>query len=143
MKFWDTSAIVPLCVQETGTATVRDVLNEDPSLVIWWGTRTECTSAFMRRVREGHLKPNDARVARHALDAVVQAGIEIQPSESIRGTAERLFGVHPLRAANALQLAAAIQWCQGLTAGNGLVVFDRRLREAGFAEGFTVIPDSL
>ena len=38
---------------------------------------------------------------------------------------------------------AAIQWCQGLTAGNGLVVFDRRLREAGYAEGFTVFPDGL
>ena len=42
MKFWDTSAIVPLCIQDTGTATVRDILNEDPSFVIWWGTRTEC-----------------------------------------------------------------------------------------------------
>ena len=64
MKFWNTSAIVPLCIQETGTATVRDILNEDPSLVLRWGTRTECTFAFMRRVREGHLTPNDARVAR-------------------------------------------------------------------------------
>ncbi len=143
MKFWDTSAIVPLCIQEAATATVRDILDQDPSLVIWWGARTECTSAFMRRVREGQLTPKDVRVARHALDAVVQAGIEIQPSESVRGTAERLLGVHPLRAADALQLAAAIQWCQGLTVGNGFVVFDRRLREAGFAEGFTVFPDSL
>ena len=72
----------------------------------------------------------------------MQAGIEIQPSESVRGTAERLLGVHPLRAADAFQLASAIQWCQGLTAGNGLVVFDRRLREAGYAEGFTVLPDT-
>jgi len=143
VKFWDTSAIVPLCVQETSTATVRDVLNEDPSFVLWWGTRTECISAFMRRVRDGHLTPNNARAARRALDAVAQAGIEIQPSESVRGTAERLLGVHPLRAGEAFQLAAAIQWCQGLTAGNGLVVFDRRLREAAYAEGFTVFPDSL
>ncbi len=143
MKFWDTSAVVPLCIQEAGTATVRDILNEDPSLVMWWGTRTECVSAFLRRVRDGHLTPNDARVSRRALDAVVQAGIEIQPSESVRVTAERLLGVHALRAADALQLAAAIQWCQGLTAGNGLVVFDRRLREAGFAEGFTVFPESV
>ena len=97
----------------------------------------------MRRVREGHLTPNDARVARRALAAVVQAGIEIQPSESVRATAERLLGVHSVRAADALPLAAAIQWCQGLTAGNGLVVFDRRLREAGYAEGFTVFPDNL
>ena len=143
MKFWDTSAVVPLCVQEAGTSTVRNTLDDDPSLVLWWGTRTECSSAFMRRVREGQLTPSDVHAARRALDAVMQAAIEIQPSEAVRGMAERLLGVHPLRAADALQLAAAIQWCQGLTAGNGLVVFDRRLREAGYAEGFTVFPERL
>lgn len=142
MRFWDASAIVPLCVREPGSATVRDILNEDPSLVIWWGTRTECVSAFMRQVREGALTPADARAARQVLDAVMQVGIEMQPSEAVRGTAERLLGVHPLRAADALQLAAAIQWCEGRTAGNGLVVFDRRLREAGYAEGFNVFPET-
>ena len=100
-------------------------------------------SAYLRQVKAGEEVLITARVTRHALEAVVQAGIEIQPSEAVRGTAERLSGVHPLRAADALQLAAALQWCQGLTAGNGLVVFDRRLREAGYAEGFTVFPDSL
>lgn len=143
MKFWDASAIVPLCVQEPSTIAVRRILNEDPSLVLWWGTRTECVSALMRQVREGVLTPTGARAARHVLNAVMQAGIEMQPSEAVRGTAERLLGVHPLRAADALQLAAAIQWCQGLTAGSDLVAFDRRLREAGYAEGFSVLPDNI
>jgi predicted nucleic acid-binding protein len=97
----------------------------------------------MRQVREGALTPADARAARDVLDTVLQAAIEMQPSEALRGTAERLLGVHPLRAADALQLAAAIQWCQGMTAGQGVVVFDRRLRDAGYAEGFTVLPDNL
>lgn len=143
MKYWDASAIIPLCVQERGSATVRDLLTEDPSLVVWWGTHTECVSALMRQVREGALTPADARAARDVLDTVLQAAIEMQPSEALRGTAERLLGVHPLRAADALQLAAAIQWCQGMTAGQGVVVFDRRLRDAGYAEGFTVLPDNL
>ncbi|MDE0033851.1 MAG: type II toxin-antitoxin system VapC family toxin [Deltaproteobacteria bacterium] len=143
MKFWDTSAIIPLCVHETGSAAARELLTEDPSLVVWWGTRTECVSALMRQVREGGLTPADARAARHVLDTVMQAGMEMQPSEAVRGTAERLLGVHSLRAADAFQLAAAIQWCQGVTTGNGLVVLDRRLREAGYAEGFTVLPGTL
>lgn len=143
MKFWDASAIIPLCVQETGSAIVRKLLTEDPSLVVWWGSRTECVSALMRQVREGGLTPADARAARHVLETVMQAGMEMQPSEAVRGTAERLLGVHPLRAADALQLAAAIQWCQGLTAGNGLVAFDRRLRDASYAEGFTVLPETV
>ena len=65
MKFWDTSAIVPLCVQEPTSATVQEILVEDPSIVVWWGTRIECISALMRQVREGSLTPTDERAARH------------------------------------------------------------------------------
>ena len=69
MNFWDTSAIVPLCVQEPASALVRDALIEDEGIVVWWGTRTECISALMRQVREGGLTPRDERNARHVLDA--------------------------------------------------------------------------
>ena len=142
MKFWDTSAIVPLCVQEPNSATVRHILVEDPSFVVWWGTRPECVSALMRQVREGGLTPSDERAARHVLHTLLQTGLEMQASEAIRSTAERLLAVHPLRTADAFQLAAALQWCQGLTAGQGFVVFDQRLRDAGYREGFTVLPDT-
>ncbi len=141
MKFWDTSAIVPLCVQEPTSATVQEILVGDPSLVVWWGTRIECISALIRQRREGSLTPTDERAARHVLHTLTQSWTEMQPSEALRGTAERLLAVHPLRAADALQLAAAILWCQGLTTGHGFVAFDRRLRDAGYQEGFTVLPE--
>lgn len=142
MKFWDTSAIVPLCVQEPNSGTVREILVEDPSVVVWWGTRTECISALMRQVREGGLTPTDERAARHVLQTLMQTWTEMQPSEALRSTAERLLTVHPLRTADALQLAAAIQWCQGLTTGQDVVTFDRQLREASYREGFTVLPEA-
>ncbi len=142
MKFWDTSAIVPLCVQEPNSATVRESLIEDPSMVVWWGTRTECISALMRQVREGGLTPTDERSARHVLQALMQTWAEMQPSEALRSTAERLLTVHPLRTADALQLAAALQWCQGLTTGQDVVTFDRQLRDASYREGFTVLPEA-
>lgn len=142
MKFWDTSAVVPLCVQEPNSAMVREILVEDPSMVVWWGTRTECISALTRQVREGSLAPTDERAARHILHTLMQIWTEMQPSEALRSMAERSLAVHPLRAADALQLAAAILWCQGLTTGQGFVSFDQRLCEVAYREGFTVFPEA-
>lgn len=142
MTFWDTSAIVPLCVQEPHSGTVQAILIEEPAIVVWWGTRTECLSALMRQVRAGGLTPPDERAARHVLQTLMQTWTEMQPSEALRNTAERLLTVHSLRTADALQLAAAIQWCQGFTTGQGFVAFDRQLREASYREGFTLLPET-
>lgn len=111
-------------------------------MVVWWGTRTECLSALMGQVREGGLTPTDERAARHVLQTLMQTWTEMQPSEAIRSTAERLLTVHALRTADTLQLAAAIQWCQGFTTEQDFVAFDRQLREACYREGFTLLPET-
>lgn len=143
MKFWDTSAIMPLCVDESGSTTVQAILERDPALVVWWATRTECVSAFMRQVREGSLSVAGERQTREVLETLGQVWIEVQPSTTVRRTAERLLAVHPLRAADALQLAAALQWCRGQPTNHGFVSFDKRLREAAHKEGFTLSPVEL
>ena len=140
MKFWDTSAIVSLCVNEPASSTVKPILAEDPAIVVWWTTRTECISAFVRQVRQRGLNLAGEKQARHLLDTLAQSWIEVQPSKNLRGVAERLLAVHPLRAADALQLAAALQWSQRQTTGMFLVSFDARLREAAYKEGFTILP---
>lgn len=94
----------------------------------------------MRQVREGGLGVTGERQARYVLDALAKSWLEIQPTETLRGIAERLLAVHPLRAADAFQLAAALQWCQRQTAQMQLVSFDGRLREAAYKEGFTLLP---
>ena len=96
MKFWDPSAIVALCVQEPHSATVRELLDDDPAMVVWWGTRTECISALMRQVRNRELTPTDERAARHVLQVLTQTWTEMQPSDALRSTAERFLAVHPL-----------------------------------------------
>ena len=121
---------------------VRELLAEDTSMVVWWGTRTECVSALMRRTREGGTTRADERAARHVLHSLASAWMEMQPNEALRDTAERLLAVHPLRAADALQLAAALSWCGQAPAGQHFVTFDQRLRDASFREGFTVLPDT-
>ena len=111
-------------------------------MVVWWGTRTECISALMRQVREGNLTPSDERAARQVLYALMQAWIEIQPGEALRSTAERLLAVHPLRTADAFQLAAAILWRQELPTEQSFVSLDHRLCAVGYREGFTVLPNT-
>lgn len=141
MRFWDTSAIVPLSVTEPMTPVVRRLAEEDPSLVVWWGTRTECLSALARRRREGGLPSTTERRARDVLAKLSLSWSEILPNEVLRSRAERLLSVHPLRAADAFQLASALLWSHGETRGQVLVSFDDRLREAAQREGFLVLPE--
>lgn len=143
MKFWDTSAVIPLCVTEPRSATVKDILLKDPSVAVWWATRTECVSALTRQLRDRGLSTSGERQAREVLNALALTWTEIQPTETLRELAERLLAVHSLRAADALQLAAALQWCQRQTRGATLLSFDIRLREAAHREGFSVQPTDL
>lgn len=142
MIFWDSSAIVLLCVNEPATSTVKSILAEDPVAVVWWSTRTGCISALVRQTREGNLVSTDEMHARDLLEALAKTWIEIQPTARLRAVAERLLAVHPLRAADAFQLAAALQWCRGYTRGMSLVCFDERLRNVAHKEGFTIAPSS-
>ena len=87
MRFWDTSALVPLCVSEPASRAIRRLATADPSLVV------------------------------------------------------ALLGVHPLRAADAFQLAAALIWSRGETSSHAVVSYDERLRAAASGEGFAVLPD--
>jgi uncharacterized protein len=143
VKFWDTSAIVPLCVTEPESATVKSILSKDSSVVVWWASRTECISAFMRQSREGSLSMESERLATQVLESLATSWTELLPSAALRATAERLLAVHVLRAADAFQLSAAIQWCQRHTVNKELISFDTRLRDAGHKEGFNVLPARL
>jgi predicted nucleic acid-binding protein len=140
VRFWDKSAIVPLCVREPATAAGRELTRNDPAIVVWWATRTECMSAFQRRRREGDISVQVQEHARRALMALAAEWSEVLPTEELRRRAERLLAVHALRAAEAFQLAAALVWSQGETATRSLVSHDDRLREAASREGFQILP---
>ena len=117
VNFPDASAVVTLARQQPslGRGTGKSS-SKTRQWSVWLDTRTECVSALMRQVREGNLTPSEERAARQVLYALVQAWIEIQPGAALRSTAERLLVVHPLRTADAFQLAAAILWRRELPA---------------------------
>jgi predicted nucleic acid-binding protein len=140
MRFWDSSAIIPLCLQESRTAVMKGLLDTDEDMVVWWAIRVECLSALMRRQREGSLAAEAEQKARSVLQVLAEGWSEVQPTEVLRRRAERIIAVHPLRSADALQLAGAIVWAQHSPQGLEVVCIDRNLREAASKEGFTVLP---
>jgi len=140
MRFWDSSAIIPLCLKEKASEAVKGLMKDDEDIVVWWTTYIECLSALSRRQREGVLTSGDAEKARAVLSALAVAWSEIQPTEMVRLRAERLLSIHPLRAADALQLAAALVWAQETPRGLEFVCLDQNLRESSLKEGFSIRP---
>lgn len=121
--------------------TVNPLIKSDEDIVVWWATRVECLSALSRRRRGGVLDNNSELKAKAILSALSEEWSEVQPSEPVRQRAERLLAVHPLRAADAFQLAAALLWAQENPQGLEIVCLDQNLREAGHKEGFTLLPE--
>jgi uncharacterized protein len=130
---------VPLFAEEAATAPVERVYESDLEVVVWWATEIECASAISRKERDGVLAPPQALAALRKLESLQLSWQELQPSEAVRGTARRLLRVHPLRAADALQLAAAIAAVEGDPSSLQLVTRDERLADAATREGFPVL----
>jgi predicted nucleic acid-binding protein len=136
VRFWDSSALVPLCLTQPATAQARELLTQDRELVVWWGSPVECASAISRLRRDGYMTSLEETAARAILSVLRASWFEMQPVDSVREQALRLLRVHPLRAADSLQLAAALEWA-GSPPSGAFVTFDDRLREAAQREGFT------
>lgn len=147
MRYWDSSAVVKLCLAEDRTDVADALAAEDPVFAVWWATPVECASAIARRRREGSLSPAHELAAVEALDRIAETWVEIQPGQLVRSHAFRLLRVHPLRPGDALQLAAALVWAgvpaTGPAPGAKLVTFDERLAEAARLEGLAVLPDAV
>ncbi len=107
-------------------------------MIVWWGTPVECVSAIARREREGALTLADATAAIGSLRALAQAWQEVLATEAVRSTAQRVLRVHPLRAADSLQLAAALVAAERDPASLPFVSLDEQLNEAATREGFAI-----
>jgi uncharacterized protein len=140
VRFWDSSAIVPTLVEEPTSEGARSLLAQDPDLTTWWATDVECVSAIARRERAGALDPVDASDAYSALTALSESWREVTPSGRVRDLARRIVRTHDLRAADALQLAAAHEASEQRPETLTLVTLDERLAAAARREGFAVLP---
>ncbi len=108
-------------------------------MVVWWTSPVECASAFARLERESVLGPRGVAAALELLRQLERRWYVVEPSSGLRDLASQLLRVHDLRAADALQLAAACEW-SGRPASGAFLTFDGRLSAAAQREGFTVEP---
>lgn len=140
MKFWDTSAIVPLLVQQPQTEFALGQREGDPAVLVWWGTSVECASALCRLERESRLTGAELEQTLENLRALSAVWHVVQPSRKLKALAQRLLRVHPLRAADSLQLAAALTLADGEPETVEFLSFDQVLSHAGVKEGLIVLP---
>ena len=140
MRFWDSSAIVTILINEPNTTRTSSLLREDHECWIWWASRTECLTGLHRRARAGALTVEELAAARQRLALFERASATVLPAESVRSRADRLLGLHPLRAADAFQLAAALVASEENPEDLPFVTLDERLVEAARKEGFEVLP---
>jgi len=139
VKFWDSSALLPLLVAEPQTAQTERWLREDPAVVVWTLTRVELCSALARRRRADPKAARQLAAARRDLLSAWDEWTEVTAVDVVRRHAERLVEVHPLRAADALQLAAALVAAEQMPESLSFVTFDRHQAEAADREGFHVL----
>jgi len=136
MTFWDASALVPLCVREQQTPIVRGLLQPDQPMIVWFLSKTEIFSALCRKVREGALSEADLETARAARDRWFEASVVVRDMPAVAKRADRILRVHRLRAADALQLAAAVLVCEPDVEAHRFITFAQRLARAARREGF-------
>jgi len=139
MKFWDSSALVPLLVTETTSKAALRELERDEDVLAWWGTEVECASALCRLERDGDLDERGLDEAITRLRDIAPSWQVIQPTSRVRAVAVRLLRLHPLRSANALQLAAALEASENEPPTLPFVTLDERLARSAVREGFPVV----
>jgi predicted nucleic acid-binding protein len=139
MKFWDSSALVSLVVEEPRTRGLRATREADPEQSIWCLSDVEIAAALARREREG-LGEDLVEVARAEVTKLARRWHPVTALDQVRARALRIVRTHALRAADALQLSAALVACDDRPESLPFVCLDDRLRDAARREGFTVLP---
>ena len=141
MRFWDSSALVPLLVEESSSAAIRALLGDDPAVVVWQLAGTEVTSALWRRRRADEIDEVVRLLAGACLAVLEGLWTSVEDTPLVDRRARRLLALHPLRAADALHLAAALIACDERTNMLPFVTLDDRLADAARREGFRVLPE--
>jgi len=135
--FWDSSALIPLCVEQKQTQRSTDLF-AIYGVAVWWSTPVEIVSGLTRLERMGEIGRSELLAGKQLAHTISLTWVSINPSGKIATEACSLLESHPLSAADALQLAAALEWCEGQPTGRVFLTFDQRLREAAELVGFTL-----
>src|SRR5205814_2200010 len=132
------SAVVPLVVQQLASSRSDEWWAADSDLALWTLTPVEIASALWRLSRDGALPEEQARQAETRVEELARSSHVVVDVDRVKALAHRLLRVHALRAADALQLGAALLWAGGRPQHKTLHTLDSRLALAARREGFDV-----
>jgi hypothetical protein len=141
MRFWDSSALIALVVRQSGTEAVQRILADDPAMLVWRFSEVELRSGLARLRREEALTQPAFADALTRSEEIWSKCVVVTVFDAVAQRAKRLLGLHTLRAADALQLAAALTAVDEQPVGWVFVTHDRRLAEAAQREGFRCEPE--
>lgn len=136
--FWDASALVPLCIHEAASRHTRLYLRRFGP-VVWWGSLVEVYSAICRLRRDKEITDLGRQGAMARLRLLSRGWREILPGDQVRDLAIESLDKYSLRAADSLQLAASLVWCQERPSGRNFICGDHRLAEVAHLAGFSVL----
>jgi predicted nucleic acid-binding protein len=136
--FWDSSALVPLCANQATSPQAQGCYRRF-SVVVWWTAFVEIRSAISRLYRNQQITDRDQKGAATRLRLICSGWREVIPDDMLRDLAVDLLDKHSLSAADSLQLAAALTWCQQRPSKRTFITADHRLAEAARSAGFSVL----
>ena len=137
-RYFDASALVKRYVREPGSDTVRRLLSSGTPASSRL-SEVEVSSGIIRRAREGAFTTPRRDLILAALQRDMPALAMVEMIPEITAEARALLLRHPLRAADAIQLASCLYLQRQLAQPVPFVAFDRRLVQAAQAEGLTVV----
>ena len=138
MSFWDSSALVPLCTNEPRSILAGRLWKQFPEKFVWWETSVEICSALARLERENKILPQQRIKAEKRLEILEKVWTEIQPESRIKELARTFPAKYKMKAADSLQLAAALAWCKEQPKGKDFVSGDEKLIKVAESVGFTI-----
>lgn len=136
--FFDSSAIIPILLQQPFSTRARQLLRKYQKPVLAWTTPIEVQSALSRLSRHGYLNDKDYQTALDRFRSIEDIRIEVLPTAILRELAREILQTYDLRAADAIQIGSALLWCNQKPKGNAFVTFDARLADAAAKAGFAV-----
>lgn len=138
MSFWDSSALVPLCINEPRSILAGRIWKRFPEKIVWWETSVEISSALARLERENKISLSQRQKAEKRLETIEKIWKEIQPVARIKELARTFPALYALKAADSLQLAAAMVWCKEKPKNKNFISGDDKLLKAVEKVGFTI-----
>lgn len=134
MRFWDSSALVALLIEESRSADALRALTDDEFILTSALTPVEIASALWRRRHRGELTIAAHDEAERRFAQLSRKWREISCSPEVVRVARGIVSRHQIRSLDALQLAAA-----QFAGGPIFVTFDQSLASVARGEGLDVI----